>query len=67
MPLINCDTELHLSWTNDCVLIEQNNNIKLYVPVVNLCINDNNSFIENIKQGFKRTISWNKYRSETTT
>ena len=77
LPLINCETELHLSWTNDCVLIEQNNNIagvnfvitntKLYVPVVTLYINDNNSFIENLKQGFKITISWNKYRSETTT
>ena len=24
-------------------------------------------FLKNIKQGFKRTISWNKYRSEITT
>ena len=24
-------------------------------------------FLENIKQGFKRTISWKKYRSEITT
>ena len=24
-------------------------------------------FLENIKQGFKRTISWNQYRSEITT
>ena len=34
---------------------------KRYVPIV-ISI-----FFENIKQGFKRTISWNKYRSETTT
>ena len=27
LPLINCETELCLSWTKDCVLIEQNNNI----------------------------------------
>ena len=40
---------------------------KLYVPVVTLSINDNIKFLENIKQGFKRTISWNKYRSEITT
>ena len=40
---------------------------KLYVPVVTLSINDNINFLENIKQGFKRTISWNKYRSEITT
>ena len=45
----------------------QINNAKLYVPVVNLSINDNIKFLENIKQDFKRTISWNKYRSEITT
>ena len=44
----------------------QINNVKLYVPVVSLSINDNKR-LENIKQGFKRTISWNKYRSEVTT
>ena len=38
----------------------QISNTKLYVPVVTLSINDNNKFLENIKQGFKRTISWNK-------
>ena len=32
-----------------------------------MTINDNIKFLENIKQGFKRTISWNKYRSEITT
>ena len=44
----------------------QINNTKLYVPVVMLSINDNIKFLENIKQGFKRTISWNKYISEIT-
>ena len=39
----------------------------LYVPIVTLPINDNIKFLENIKQGFKRTISWKKYRSEITT
>ena len=71
LPLINCEIELDLSWTKESVLIEHNNNIagvnfmitstKIYVSVVTLSIN------ENIKQGFKRTISWNKYRSEITT
>ena len=41
----------------------QINNAKLDVPVVTLSINDIIKFIENIRQGFKRTISWNKYRS----
>ena len=40
---------------------------KLYVPVVTLSINDNIKFLENIKQVFKRKISWIKYRSEITT
>ena len=39
---------------------------KLYVPIATLPINDI-KFLENIKQGFKKTISWNKYRSEITT
>ena len=39
---------------------------KLYVPFVTLSIDDNIKFLENIKQGFKRRISWNKYRSEIT-
>ena len=45
----------------------QINNGKFYVPVVTLSINDNIKFLENIKQEFKRTISWNKYRSEIIT
>ena len=77
LALINCEIEHDLSRTKDCVLIEQNNNIagvnfvitstKRYVPIVTLSINDNIKLLENIKQGFKRTISWNNYRSEITT
>ena len=40
--------------------IFQINNVKLYVPVVTLLINDNINFLESIKQGFKRTTSSNK-------
>ena len=36
----------------------QMNNVKLYVTVVTLSINDNVKYLENIKRGFKRTISW---------
>ena len=59
LPLINCEIELDLSWTKDCVLSEHYNSItgtnfmiistKLYVPVVTLSINDNIEFLENIK------------------
>ena len=45
----------------------QINNAKLYVLVVTLSINDNIKFLENVLQGFKRTVSSNKYRSEITT
>ena len=45
----------------------QINNAKFYVPVGTLSINDNIKFLQNIKQGFKRTISWNKCRSELAT
>ena len=32
-----------------------------------MSINDNINFLENIKQAFKITTPWNKYRSEITT
>ena len=44
----------------------QINNAKRYVSVVTLSINDNIKLLKNIKQGFKRTISWSKYKSEIT-
>ena len=39
--------------------------VKLSVPVITLSINVilNIKFLDNIKQGFQRTISWNKYSS----
>ena len=39
---------------------------KLYVPVVTLSTEDDNNFLEQLKSGLKRTIKWNKYRSEMT-
>ena len=45
----------------------QISNAKFYVPVVTLSIDDNVKFLGNIKQRFRRTISWNKYRLEITT
>ena len=37
------------------------------MAVVTLSTNDNLKFLENVKQGFKRKCSWNKYRSEIRT
>ena len=39
---------------------------KLYVWVVTLSTEDFNSFLEQLKSWLKRTIKWNKYRSEIT-
>ena len=37
---------------------------KLYVPAVTLSAKNDNKLLEQLKRGFKRTIKWNKYRSE---
>ena len=36
----------------------------MYVPVVTLSAGNDNKLLEQLKTGFKRTIKWNKYRSE---
>ena len=36
----------------------------MFVPVVTLSTQDDNKLLEQLKAGFKRTIKWNKYRSE---
>ena len=37
---------------------------KLYVPVITLSTEDDNKPLEQLKTGFKKTVTWNKYRSE---
>ena len=37
---------------------------KLYVPVVTLSTQDNSKLLQQLKSGFKRVISWNKYLSK---
>ena len=39
---------------------------KLYVPVVTLSKENDIKLLEELKSGFKRTIKWNKYRSQMT-
>ena len=36
----------------------------MYVPVVTLSKEDNIKLLEQLKTGFKRTIKWNKYKSQ---
>ena len=37
---------------------------KIYVPLLTLLSENDNKLLEQLKTGFKRTIKWNKYRSE---
>ena len=39
---------------------------KLYVPIVTLSKENNARLLEQLKLGFKKTIKWNKYRSQIT-
>ena len=58
----NADPVVHEVETATSGTTFQINNAKLYVAIVALSIKII-KFLENIKQGFRRTISWNKYRS----
>ena len=71
MPLINCEVELILNWSENFVIIytDVENQVptftitetNLYVPVVTLSTQDNAKLLPQLKSGLKRTISWNKY------
>ena len=39
---------------------------KLYVPVVTFSIENDKRLLEQLRKGFKKTVKWNKYRSEMT-
>ena len=89
VTLINCEIDLILSWSKNCVLADmtvraagnnddlpvivapielefQIKDTKLYVPFVSLSTKDDNKLLEQLKSGFKRTIKWNKNRSQMT-
>ena len=39
---------------------------KLYVAVVTLSVQNNAKLLQHLKTGFKGTVNWNKYQSEST-
>ena len=74
MPLINCEVNLILTWSKDCVITNSTGEgkfaiteTKLYVPVVTFSTKDNEQLLQQLKSGFKKTISWNKYESSIKT
>ena len=66
MPLINCEVNLILTGSANCVIVSTNvtNQTKLYIPVVTLWSENNAKLLTQLKSGFKRTINWNKYLSK---
>ena len=83
IPFANCELELILTWSKNCVLADMSVNAvlnppilpladatfkttdtKLYVPVVTSSKENDIKLLEKLKSGFKRTIKWNKYRSQ---
>ena len=74
MPLINCEVNLLLTWSKDCVISSVNGETKfsitetkLFVPVVTLSIQDNAKLLQQWKFGFNRTVNWNQYESSVKT
>ena len=72
MPLINCEVNLILTWSRDCVITNSTGEAKfaitetkLDVPVVTLSTQDNAKLLQ--QSGFKRIINWNKYQSSIKT
>ena len=72
MPLINCEVNLILTWSKDCVITNSTGagkfaitETKLYVPVVTLSTHHNAKLLQQLKSGFKRAIILNKYESIT--
>ena len=67
MSLINCEVELILNCSANCVILSTNvTNLvptftiterNLYVPVFNLSTQDNAKLLPQLKSGFKRTVS----------
>ena len=87
MPLTNCQVNLILTWSENCVLtskttkdadpavaaidnsasaIFQITDTKFYFPVLTLSAENDKRLLEQLRTVFKRTIKWNKYRSEMT-
>ena len=74
MPLINCEAELILTWSKNCVGTNstgkrkfKTKETKLYIPVVTLSTQDNIKLLQQLKSNFKRKINWNKYESSIKT
>ena len=74
MILINCEINLNLTCSESCILISDgiDNQVqtlsitvaKRYISVVTLWTQENVKLLDQLKSGFKRIITWNKYQSK---
>ena len=74
MTLINCEINLILTWSANCVIVSTNvanqnatfviSDTKLYIPVVTLSTQDNVKLLQQLKSRFKRVINWNNPKSK---
>ena len=74
MLLINCEINLILTCLSICVMNNSTGaarfartDTKPFVLVVTLSTKDNAKLYQQLKSGFKRTIDWNKFQSDTKT
>ena len=74
MPLINCEVNLILTQSKDCVITNSEDEgkfaiteTKLFLPVVTLSTQDNAKLLHQLKSGFKRTNNCNKYEPNVKT
>ena len=74
MPLIICKIHLELTWSSSCLLrnaaaaVSNSVNVtfaiantKLYFPILTLSTKDTNYLKNELTEGFKRSVYWNKY------
>ena len=74
MLMINCEVNLIFTWSSTCVITTSTGaerftitDTSFYVSVVTLSTQDNAKLLEHLKSGFKRTINYNKYKSDRKT
>ena len=68
---MNCEVKLIFKWLSTCIVTNSTDvgtfkiaDTKHYVPLVTLSTQDNAKLLQQLKSGFKGTVSWNKYLSK---
>ena len=63
MPLVNCEVNLILTWSKDCVITNYTGEgnfviteTKLYVPVITLSTKNNEKLLQQLKSALKKQL-----------